>query len=42
MANVLDCDIVISEFELQSLYFVHFLINTLGNDKDPIIILAMG
>ena len=28
-ANVLDYDIVVSEFELQSRYCVHFLTNTL-------------
>ena len=30
VANVLDCNIVRSEIELQSYYFVHFRINTLG------------
>ena len=30
VANVLDCDIVISEFELQSCNNVHFWTNTLG------------
>ena len=32
MANVLDCDIVVSEFEIQSLYYFHFRINTHGKD----------
>ena len=27
--NVLDCDIVVSEFELHSCYFLHFHIDTL-------------
>ena len=27
VANVLDCKIVVSEFELQSLYYVHFRAN---------------
>ena len=30
MANVLDCDIVVSEFELQSRYYLHFETNTTG------------
>ena len=30
MANVLDCSIVESEFELQLPYYVHFRTNTLG------------
>ena len=29
VANVLDCDIVVSEFEHQSRYYVHFWTNTL-------------
>ena len=36
-ANVLDCDIVVSEFELPSSFYVHFWINTLGKDMNPII-----
>ena len=35
VANVLDCDIVKSEFELQSRYYVHFLTNTLGKGMNP-------
>ena len=30
VANMLDCDIVVSEFELQSRYYVHLRTNTLG------------
>ena len=30
VANVLDCDIIVSKFELQSHNYVHFLTNTLG------------
>ena len=30
VANMLDCDIVISEFKLQSRYYIHFRSNTLG------------
>ena len=29
VANVLDCDIVVSGFKLQSCYYVHFWTNTL-------------
>ena len=35
MANVLDCDMVVSEFEPQSPYYVHFRINTLGKSIIP-------
>ena len=37
VANVLDCDIVINKFELQSRYYVHFRINTLRKGTNPII-----
>ena len=37
VANVLDCDIVVSKFELQSLYYVHFRTNTLRKGMDPLI-----
>ena len=30
MSNVLDCDILVCEFELQSRYYVHFRTNTRG------------
>ena len=30
VANVLDCDIAESEFELQLRYYIHFLTNTIG------------
>ena len=30
VANVLDCDIVVSEFELQLRYYIHFRTNTHG------------
>ena len=35
VANVLDCNIVVSEFELQSCYYVHF--QTLGKSVNPLI-----
>ena len=34
--------IVISEFEFQSRYYVHSQPNTLGKDKNPLILPAMG
>ena len=36
MANVLDCDIVVSEFKLQSYYYFHYLINTLGKGMNTL------
>ena len=36
-ANVLDCDIGVSEFELQSHYYVHFRTNTLGKGMNLLI-----
>ena len=36
VANVLDFDIVVNEFELQSRYYVHFRTNTLGKDINPL------
>ena len=38
VANVLDCDIVVSEFELQSRYYVHFQTNTLSKGIKLLII----
>ena len=35
VTNVLDRDTVVSEFELQSRYYVHFQKNSLGKDTDP-------
>ena len=37
VANALDCDIVVSEFELQSRYYVHFRTNTLGKGMNPLL-----
>ena len=42
MANELDYDIVVSEFELPPQYCVHFRINTLGKGMNLIILPAMG
>ena len=33
---------LVSEFELQSRYYVHFWANTLGKGMNPLIIPAMG
>ena len=35
MVKAMDCGIVVSEFVLQSRYFVHFLANTLGKGMTP-------
>ena len=36
VANVMDCDIVVSEFELQSRYYVYFQINNLVKGMNPL------
>ena len=41
MVKTLDCGIVVSEFELQSRYYVHFWINTLEKGMNPLILQAM-
>ena len=42
MVKAMECGIVVSEFILQSHYYVHFQANTLGKGMKPIILLAMG
>ena len=42
VANVLDCDIILSEFEHQSHNYVHFRTNTLGKGINPLIPPAIG
>ena len=42
MVKVMDCGIVVSEFVLQSPYYVHFLANTLGKGMNSLVLLAMG
>ena len=37
VANVLDCNIIVSEFKLQSCYYVLFWINTLGKGMNCFI-----
>ena len=41
-ANMLDCDIVASEVELQSCYNIHFRTLTLGKGMNPFILSAIG
>ena len=36
-AKMLDCDLKVSEFELQSHYYVHFQTNTLRKGINPLI-----
>ena len=46
--NVLDCDVLVNEFDLQSCYYVHFRTNTFGISINPLIhglmsrVLAIG
>ena len=42
MVKALDCTIVVSEFELQSHYYVHFQTNTLGKGMNLLILPSMG
>ena len=42
MVKSMDCEIVVSEFVLQSGYYVHFRVNTLGKGMNPLILPAMG
>ena len=40
--KVLDCGIVLSEFELQSRNYFHFLTNTIRKGMNPLNLLASG
>ena len=42
VADVLDCDIVVSDFESHSSYYVHFQINTLRKGMGPLIFPVMS
>ena len=42
MVKAMDCGIVVSEFVLQSRYYIHFRANTLGKGMNPLILPAMG
>ena len=37
MAKVLDCGLEMNEFKLQSHYYVHIQVNTLGKGMNPFI-----
>ena len=42
MVKAMDCGIVVREFVHQLRYYVHFRVNTLGKDMNPLILPAMG
>ena len=42
MVKAMDCRIVVSEFVLQSRYYVHFRANTLGKGMNPLLLPTMG
>ena len=42
MANVQDCKIVVSKFELQSCYYFPFCTNALGKSNNAFILPVMG
>ena len=42
MVKAIDFGIVVSEFVLQSRYYVHFRANTFGKGMNPLILPAMG
>ena len=42
MVKAMDCEIVVSDFVLQSRNYVHIRANTLGKGMNPFILPAMG
>ena len=42
MVKAMDCSLEVSEFELQSRYYIHFRINTLRKGLTPLILLVRG
>ena len=40
--KAMDYGILVSKFELQSRYYVHFQANTLGKDMNPLILPSMS
>ena len=42
LVKTLDHGIIVSEFELQTRYYVHFRTNTLGKGMNPLILPVMG
>ena len=41
MVKAMDCRIIVSEFVLQSRYYVHFRANILGGSMNPLILPAI-
>ena len=42
MVKALDCEMLLSEFELQLCYYIYFRTNTLEKVMNPLILPAMG
>ena len=42
MVKAMDCRFIVSDFVLQSHYYVHFQTNTLGKGMNPLILPAMA
>ena len=42
LVKAMDCEIVVSEFVLQSCFYVHFRANTIRKGMNPLILPAMG
>ena len=42
IVKAMDCRIIVSDFELQLLYYVNLQTNTLQKDMKPLILSAMG
>ena len=42
MVKTMDCGIVVSEFVLQSRYYIHFRADTFGKNMNPLILQVMG
>ena len=42
MAKMLDCNLKVSEFELQSRYYIYFWTNNLGKEESWIILSTVG
>ena len=42
MVKAMDCGVVVSKFEFQSRYYVHFRTNTLGKGTNPLILPIYG
>ena len=42
VTNVLDCNIMVSMFEFQSYYYIHFQTKTFGKGMNSLILPAIG